>query len=450
MSQSAEPANVLGVIGAGTMGAGIAQLACRAGARTLLYDPDPAALQRGRERIATSLDKLVARGKLKADAARAALACLEPVDSLPSVADCELVIEAAPESLALKRDLVAELDAIVTADCVIATNTSSLLVTAVAAGSAHPDRVVGMHFFNPPPVMRLLEIVAGEESSEAALARADATGVAMGKDVIRAHDGPGFLVNRCNRPYSLEALRLLADGVAAIEDIDRVLRAGGGFRMGPFELMDLVGVDVGFEVAKSFYEQSFGEPRWRPSPISARYVAAGRCGRKSGRGFYSYDNGSHRPDDPEPPDSGGGDGVVFIAGEGTLPNELRAAATGAGWTVADPGDASARQATLIVDCRLRRDGELPAGPRVILCDAGSLARLDADGGAAGFYALPPLAESRLVELHAHGRDGRRRICRDGALLRDAWQAHRLGRRCTRARPRPDRLSGHQRVVLRAH
>jgi 3-hydroxybutyryl-CoA dehydrogenase len=157
-----------------------------------------------------------------------------------------------------------------------------------------------MHFFNPAPLMRLLEIVAGEQSSERALAVARATGEAMGKTVIRAQDGPGFLVNRCNRPFGLEALRLLQERIADIETIDRTMRIEGDFRMGPFELMDLVGVDTGLEISKSFYEQSFGEPRWRPSPIAARYVAAGLHGRKSGRGYYDYSRDPYRPPDPDP------------------------------------------------------------------------------------------------------------------------------------------------------
>ncbi len=196
-----------------------------------------------------------------------------------------------PERIDLKHELYRALSEIVTEECVLATNTSSLLVTAIAAGASSPQRVVGMHFFNPAPVMRLLEVVAGVESSTQALALARATGEAMGKTVIVAKDGPGFIVNRCNRPFGLEALRLLAERIADIEMIDRICRMEGGFRMGPFELMDLVGVDTGFEVSKSFFEQSFGEPRWRPSPIAARYVAAGLYGRKSGRGYYDYGGG---------------------------------------------------------------------------------------------------------------------------------------------------------------
>jgi 3-hydroxyacyl-CoA dehydrogenase len=264
----------IGVAGAGTMGAGIAALAAGAGIPTLLYDPDPAALDRAPEGP-------------------------ERTGELEALAPCGLVIEAAPEDLEVKRALFARLAAIAGEDCVLATNTSSLSVTALAAGLPHPERVVGMHFFNPPQKMRLLEVVAGDASGEAALAAARAAGEAMGKHVIDAADGPGFLVNRCNRPFSLEALRIVQERLATPEQVDRICRMAGGFRMGPFELMDLVGLDVGFAVARSFHEQSFGEPRWRPSPLVARLVAAGRLGRKSGRGWYEYPPG--RPADPEPP-----------------------------------------------------------------------------------------------------------------------------------------------------
>ena len=297
----ASPASVIGVVGAGTMGAGIAQLAARAGARTLLHDPLADALQRGAQRARDGLAKEAAEGRLGAEEADAAAARLEPVDSLDALAACELVIEAAPERLELKHELYARLAEIVSAECVLASNTSSLPITAIASAVPGPERVVGMHFFNPAPLMRLLEIVAGVLSDERSLALAQETGRAMGKDTIRAADGPGFLVNRCNRPFGLEALRLLQERIADIETIDRIVRMEGGFRMGPFELMDLVGVDTGFEISKSFYEQSFGEPRWRPSPITARYVAAGLYGRKTGRGYYDYSSDPYRPPDPDPP-----------------------------------------------------------------------------------------------------------------------------------------------------
>ena len=318
--------------------------------------------------------------------------------------------------------MYAKLSEIVSEECVLATNTSSLLVTAIASGASHPERVVGMHFFNPAPLMRLLEVVAGVESSPRALALAHATGEAMGKTVIVAKDGPGFLVNRCNRPFGLEALRLLQEQIADVETIDRICRMEGGFRMGPFELMDLVGVDTGFEISKSFYEQSFGEPRWRPSMIAARYVAAGLYGRKSGRGYYDY---SER----QPPCGGPGrrrgtrrlaqgEGVVVIAGR---ERARRRTARGG-----EPGPATrcARRTRRPAGCcrrwcstanpRATRDaqvdtlpGGLPdrrgvpqpqGGACVLLCATGSLGALDPGGSAVGFHALPPLSQSRLVEL----------------------------------------------------
>jgi len=294
------PARTIGVLGAGTMGAGIAQLACRSGARTLLHDPIPEALERGVAKVTDGFRREADRGRLSTEDAAAGAARLEAVDDMASLAPCELVIEAAPERLELKHELYGRVSEIVDDRCVLATNTSSLLVTAIAAAATRPERVVGMHFFNPAPVMRLLEVVAGEQSGERALALAHATGAAMGKTVIRAKDGPGFLVNRCNRPFGLEALRILQERIADIETIDRIVRVEGGFRMGPFELMDLVGIDTGFEISKSFFEQSFGEPRWRPSPIAARYVAAGRYGRKTGRGYYDYSSDPYRPPDPDP------------------------------------------------------------------------------------------------------------------------------------------------------
>jgi 3-hydroxybutyryl-CoA dehydrogenase len=326
MNAEASPAQVIGVLGAGTMGAGIAQLACRAGARTLLHDPIPEALQRGAEKARGGLEKEAAKGRITAAQAQAAAERLEVVADIEALAPCELVIEAAPELPELKRELYGRLSEIVSDECVLATNTSSLPVTGIAAGATNPGRVVGMHFFNPAPLMALVEVIAGLRSSESALALADATGRAMGKTVIRATDGPGFLVNRCNRPFGLEALRLLGEQIADIETIDRIVRLGGGFRMGPFELSDLVGVDTGFDVARSFYELSFGEPRWRPSPIQAQRVAAGLHGRKSGRGYYDYFGDSHRPPDPEPPPR---DGDALVRGSGPVADALRKLAPGA-------------------------------------------------------------------------------------------------------------------------
>jgi 3-hydroxybutyryl-CoA dehydrogenase len=411
------------------MGAGIAQLACRSGARTLLYDPIAPALESGMSKAREGLEREVERKRLSRADADAASERLVASADLAELAPCELVIEAAPERLQLKHELFRSLSEIVSERCVLATNTSSLLVTAIAAAASSPERVVGMHFFNPAPVMRLLEVVAGERSGEDALAIAHATGEAMGKTVIRATDGPGFLVNRCNRPFGLEALRLLSERVADVQTIDRIVRMQGGYRMGPFELMDLVGIDTGLEVSRSFYEQSFGEPRWRPSPITARYAAAGLIGRKSGRGYYGYegdgakrpDRGgpAHRPEDPPPLPAGTparGEGAIVLAGENALAKELREAATAAGYEVRSPHDPTGGVLpALIVECdrgrasagsaahaprRPDRRGQPPSqgGAQLILCARGSLAALDPSGSAVGFHVLAPLQQATLVEL----------------------------------------------------
>lgn len=391
---------VVGVLGAGTMGSGIAQAAALAGARVLLHDPVADALEHGLAAALSNLERGARRGRWNEREATTAGERLSLAADLGTLAPCDLIIEAAPESLELKQDLFTRAAAIVRHDCVLATNTSSLSVTAIAAAVPGPERVVGMHFFNPAPLMPLIELVAGAESGEAALALAHATGEGMGKEVIRAADVAGFLVNRCNRPFGLEALRLLEERLASVEQIDRIVRSAGGFRMGPFELMDLVGVDVGLEIARSFWEQSFGEPRWRPSPIAARTVAAGHLGRKSGRGYYAYGDGPHRPDDPAPGVPGGGDGqLVIIAGEANLTDELRDLAAEAGWDAREPEDAEGEVPALILDCGAALDGPaLQGGPQAILCAPGSLAALDPAGSAVGFHALPPLTESASVEL----------------------------------------------------
>ncbi|HWF30968.1 MAG TPA: 3-hydroxyacyl-CoA dehydrogenase NAD-binding domain-containing protein [Solirubrobacteraceae bacterium] len=418
-------AAVIGVLGAGTMGSGIAQLAARSGARTLLHDPLPAALQKGLQRARDGLSKEAAKGKLSEGEAKAASARLEAVDEMTALAPCELVIEAVPERIELKHAIYAQLSEIVAEDCVLASNTSSLLVTALGPAASNPERVVGMHFFNPAPLMKLLEVVAGEQSSELALALAHATGEAMGKTVIRASDGPGFLVNRSNRPFGLEALRLLQERIADVETIDRICRMEGGFRMGPFELMDLVGVDVGFEISQSFYAQSFGEPRWRPSPIAARYVAAGLHGRKSGRGYYTYPpkdaSGAaapYRPADPDPREGetpGSGEGVVVISGSGGVAAELRAAAASVGYEVRSPEEktggvlpalivecdrepASAQELAAVASNAIDTHEQSQGGAHLVLCQAGSLGALDPRGSAVGFHVLGPLTQAKLVEL----------------------------------------------------
>jgi 3-hydroxybutyryl-CoA dehydrogenase len=397
--------SVVGVVGAGTMGAGIAQVACVAGFETRLHDPIPEALERGIERIRSALDRSVERGRLTRDDADAAVARLQAAATMEELATCELVIEAAPEKLELKRELFGRLSEICGPETVLATNTSSLPVTGLASGAAKPENVVGMHFFNPVPAMDLLEVVAGDQSAEAAIALARHTGERFGKRVIVARDGPGFLANRCARPFGMEALKLFTERVAGHSEIDRIVRMGGGFPMGPFELADLVGIDVGFEVSKSFWEQSFHEPRWRPSIVQARMVQAGRFGRKAGRGYYDYSgDGPHRPDDLEPP-AAGGSGRVAIEGDGRLADDLREAAEDAGYDVRFVDEFEEGETEILVDASVGRSPidpvPEPEDPNVlvcILCVDGSLAELDLRGTAVGFHALPPFEESGLVEL----------------------------------------------------
>ncbi len=288
----------VGVVGAGTMGAGIAQVAALGGLRTTLYDPDPEALGAGADRIGEDLAKGEARGRWTEAESEAALECFDPnTTELGDLAGCELVIEAAPERVELKRDLFVALAEVLGPEAVLATNTSSLRVSDIAAGVPQPERVVGMHFFNPPALMKLVEVVAAERSSAAALGAATEVAKRMGRTPILAKDSPGFVANRLARPFTLEPLRMLGDGVADAETIDRIVRLGGGFRMGPFELLDLIGLDVNLEIARSFFAQG-GEPeRWRPSPIQEALVAEGRLGRKSGRGYHHY--GVRRDVDPE-------------------------------------------------------------------------------------------------------------------------------------------------------
>ena len=292
---------MIGVIGAGTMGNGIAQTAANAGFSVVMCDISQDFVDRGVANISKSLDRFVKKETLTGEQKAEVIGRIGTTTELDGLKDCSLVVEAATENFDIKKQIFERLDSICGPDAILATNTSSLSVTAIAAGVDRPGRVCGMHFFNPPPLMRLVEIVTGDDTADETAETATEVARAMRREPIRAADGIGFVANRCARPFTLEALRLFGERIAPIDQIDRIVRIGGGFRMGPFELMDLVGVDVNFEVAKSFWEQSFHEPRWQPHPIQARMVAAGHHGRKSGRGYYDYGEPPHRPDDPDPP-----------------------------------------------------------------------------------------------------------------------------------------------------
>lgn len=276
------------VVGAGIMGAGIAQVAAEAGHPVFLFDMREGAAARACELLKENLGRLVAKGKRSADVVEATIARLTPVDALDSAASVALVVEAIVEDLSAKRALFRKLESLVAPECVLATNTSSISVTAIANGLQQPERLVGMHFFNPVPLMKLVEVVSGLQTSPAVAKGIAALSVEWGKAPVQASSTPGFIVNRIARPYYAEALALLGERAASPAEIDACLR-GAGFRMGPCELMDLIGHDTNFAVTKSVFEANFGDKRFVPSVVQRELVDGGLLGRKSGRGFYDYE-----------------------------------------------------------------------------------------------------------------------------------------------------------------
>lgn len=282
------PDLTIAIVGCGVMGQGIAQIAAQAGCRVLMFDTRPGAADAAKAALGDVLAKLVDRGKLKQDQADTARGRLMPVAELTKLADAHVVIEAIVEALDAKRALLGELEIVVGQDCLIATNTSSLSVTAIAAAAKHPGRVAGFHFFNPVPLMKVVEVIDGALTAPWVAPALTALAQRLGHRPVRAKDTPGFLVNHAGRGYGTEALRILGESVTDVATIDAILKGACGFRMGPFELLDLTGLDVSHPVMESIYHQFYEEPRFRPSPITAQRLAAGLLGRKSKRGFYNY------------------------------------------------------------------------------------------------------------------------------------------------------------------
>src|SRR6058998_2237430 len=281
----------LAVIGTGVMGRGIAQIAAQAGIRVLLHDSRPDAARDAKESVSAQLARLAEKGRLERDGVARAQANLVIADSREALASCPIVIEAVVENLETKRELFRSLEDIVSRDCLMASNTSSFSITAIAAACKRPERIAGFHFFNPVPLMKVVEVVDGLLTAPWVGEALAALALRCGHEPVRAKDTPGFIVNHAGRGYGTEALRILGEGIAEFHEVDRILRDCAGFRLGPFELLDLTGLDVSHPVMESIYRQYYEEPRFRPSPLTAQRVSAGLLGRKSRRGFYDYGDG---------------------------------------------------------------------------------------------------------------------------------------------------------------
>jgi 3-hydroxybutyryl-CoA dehydrogenase len=284
----------IGIVGTGAMGRGIAQIAALAGLTVRLYDSSPAAVGAARDYLADTFAKLTAKGKLEQARSLAALACVSGAQAIGDLADCDLVIEAIVEKLDVKRALFRDLETVVSGRCLLASNTSSLSITAIAAGCTDPTRVVGYHFFNPVPLMKVVEVIDGLRSDPAAGNALMELARRMGHTPVRAKDMPGFIVNHAGRGMNTEGLRVAGEGVAGFVEIDRIMREQAGFRLGPFELLDLTALDVSHPVMESIYHQFYEEPRFTPSPITGTRLAGGLLGRKTGEGFYRYADGKQQ------------------------------------------------------------------------------------------------------------------------------------------------------------
>ncbi|TEA77902.1 3-hydroxyacyl-CoA dehydrogenase [Allopusillimonas ginsengisoli] len=282
----------VGVVGSGAMGRGIAQICALSGKTVMLFDAGHQVVEKALAGIAQAISIDVQKGRLDDRAAQQAAKALIAIDNLEALRDCELVIEAITEDLDAKLHLLSSLDDVVDASCILASNTSSLSITSLASKCRYPGRVAGMHFFNPVPRMRLVEVIRGLKTEDAVIAQLKAVGHDIGKEVVEVNDTPGFLVNQIGRGYTLEAVNVVAEGVASYAQIDQIMREAAGFRMGPFELLDLVGLDVNHPATELIYNQLFQEPRYRPSSLMSLRLQAGTLGRKTGEGYYRYEVGA--------------------------------------------------------------------------------------------------------------------------------------------------------------
>jgi 3-hydroxybutyryl-CoA dehydrogenase len=347
---------IVGVIGAGTMGAGIAQVCLQAGHEVVLHDVDHAAIERGRGRIADGLEKLVTKGRLTAADRDAMLASLRDAHSLEGLAEeSDVVIEAALESIDLKNTIFRALGASARPDAILATNTSALSVSEIGQASGKPRQVIGLHFFNPAPLMPLVEVVVGQGTDPATVERASDFATGLGKTPVECADSPGFIVNRVNRPFTLEALRMLDAGEAGVEQIDKAVQSAG-YPMGPFSFMDLVGIDVNLAAATAVWHGFDEAPRFEPSRIQKELVDAGRLGRKTGEGFYRYEDArptgrsDRLPVDAQPASVGMDDQSIVRRIELAIINEAYHAA---GEGVAQPPD---------IDRAMKLGSNHPYGP----------------------------------------------------------------------------------------
>jgi 3-hydroxybutyryl-CoA dehydrogenase len=282
-----ETVQLLGVVGAGQMGGGIAQVAGDRGVPVVLVDATQELADRGKRKIADQLDKLVQKGKVTAEARDKTLGHIRTGGGFAALADCDLVVEAASENQELKKQIFRDLDRAVKKDAILASNTSSISITLLGAQTGRPERVIGMHFMNPVPLMTLVEIIRGLATDETTYQRTMALGKALGKELVTARDMPGFIVNRVLIPFLNEACFALQEGLGTIQDIDKGVKLGLNHKMGPLELADLIGLDTVLAIAEVLHRE-LGDDKYRPAPLLRQYVAAGHLGRKSGRGFYPY------------------------------------------------------------------------------------------------------------------------------------------------------------------